>query len=1019
MPKIQAKLPAYLAEAFEDLYAEDGLLVLGRGMGLFQVFSAFCYFYADYECENGHVALIAAEDKEKERERVRKYEGINQISMGSTKPISKSCTITVVRPLVFILGLRESECVSLMNQLQAWGVDPAILPTLLTSDSGLAQDRAAMYRRGGVFVVTSRILIVDLLNQVVQGSEIECFLVYHAETITQLSTEAFILRIYKNQHGHRQIVEKDDIERTAELSHKKYSTVTSAAGAVKTFSSQPSDLLDGFAKVDKVLKSLQVRRLYLYPRFHATVADELDRYQPQVEELHVNLTPLMKEMQHAIASAVQTCIRELKKTTTLIQWSDPEVSIKNCLTKNFDNAIYNQLEREWHKLKFSTRQLVTDLRTLRKLFQFLVEYDCVSFYKLIRNLRTSSSNSRSPSMWLLTPAADLLFRKAKERIYVIQRSNASSKTVSTPSLLPILEENPKLKLLRKILTEIQADWKDKNLNESTRIIGGSQILVMVKDVKSLDVVKSYLVQGKDRMMSLRWLNYLEKINERTRAVIKDAGISTVLGDESRLLMEEESRLRNQLFGNRSRSIKRKRPFSIVPSWLKQRRKVNEEMNRGKLAIPHNSSIDEAIFETEIEYNGEKNDDENLEDYLESESYDNEDLLFTAQPMREFRVALHTYSDVEEAGYNLLLDSVKPMYVVLFDLDAAFVRSLEIYTNSLHHDTKLSTSNVKSCDLSCKVYFMVIKNAAEERSFLKSLEREQNAFERLIQHKKSMPVSATFLGGTSQEILQARGNYDGTYSSGMLPLSVDTRSHQFQRQRRSDKERRLIVVDVREFRSALPSILHQQEMKLAPETLIVGDFVLSPVHCVERKSIGDLFGSFTSGRLYTQAESMSKHYKCPCLLIEFDPDKSFSLQSVNELGGSIKQDSISSRLSLLLIHFPKLRILWSRGPFETVKIFKSLKTNFDEPDIHRAIEMGKEDSIEAAVEGGAENEINEAARDMLLRFPGINSNSARKIIDSCDSIAELVAMTREDIKSLLGPKIGQRLFTFFQKKIAAT
>ena len=31
------------------------------------------------------------------------------------------------------------------------------------------------------------------------------------------------------------------------------------------------------------------------------------------------------------------------------------------------------------------------------------------------------------------------------------------------------------------------------------------------------------------------------------------------------------------------------------------------------------------------------------------------------------------------------------------------------------------------------------------------------------------------------------------------------------------------------------------------------------------------------RLYHQAESMCKHYKTPILLIEFDPDRAFTLQ----------------------------------------------------------------------------------------------------------------------------------------------
>lgn len=57
-------------------------------------------------------------------------------------------------------------------------------------------------------------------------------------------------------------------------------------------------------------------------------------------------------------------------------------------------------------------------------------------------------------------------------------------------------------------------------------------------------------------------------------------------------------------------------------------------------------------------------------------------------------------------------------------------------------------------------------------------------------------------------------------------------------------------------------------------------------CVERKSLSDLRQSFLSGRLYHQAEAMTKHYKTPILLIEFDRDKAFALQSSSEIGSDI-------------------------------------------------------------------------------------------------------------------------------------
>ncbi len=54
------------------------------------------------------------------------------------------------------------------------------------------------------------------------------------------------------------------------------------------------------------------------------------------------------------------------------------------------------------------------------------------------------------------------------------------------------------------------------------------------------------------------------------------------------------------------------------------------------------------------------------------------------------------------------------------------------------------------------------------------------------------------------------------------------------------KRKLVIADVREFRGALPPTLLLRGMLLRPVTLAVGDFILSPEMCVERKSISDLF-----------------------------------------------------------------------------------------------------------------------------------------------------------------------------------
>jgi DNA excision repair protein ERCC-4 len=47
---------------------------------------------------------------------------------------------------------------------------------------------------------------------------------------------------------------------------------------------------------------------------------------------------------------------------------------------------------------------------------------------------------------------------------------------------------------------------------------------------------------------------------------------------------------------------------------------------------------------------------------------------------------------------------------------------------------------------------------------------------------------------------------------------------------------------------LPSLIDAAGIKVIPATLTLGDYVISPKMCIERKSLPDLEGSFANGRL---------------------------------------------------------------------------------------------------------------------------------------------------------------------------
>jgi DNA excision repair protein ERCC-4 len=243
----------------------------------------------------------------------------------------------------------------------------------------------------------------------------------------------------------------------------------------------------------------------------------------------------------------------------------------------------------------------------------------------------------------------------------------------------------------------------------------------------------------------------------------------------------------------------------------------------------------------------------------------------------------------------------------------------------------------------------------------------------------------------------------------------------------------VVVDVREFRSSLPSLLHGRNIVVVPCMLTVGDYVLSPSICVERKSVKDLISSFKDGRLYNQAETMGLHYKNPMLLIEFDQNKSFTLevcfstvprispltdrdpspqsQPFADLSGSTIQQDLQSKLVLLTLTFPRLKIIWSSSPYQTAEIFEELKKNQDEPDPIKAVSIGLEDG-----EDPSDQTFNQTPKEMLQKVPGVTAKVARALVLEVESLLELSNMEEMEVSALVGGEVGRQVHRFFNRSV---
>lgn len=116
--------------------------------------------------------------------------------------------------------------------------------------------------------------------------------------------------------------------------------------------------------------------------------------------------------------------------------------------------------------------------------------------------------------------------------------------------------------------------------------------------------------------------------------------------------------------------------------------------------------------------------------------------------------------------------------------------------------------------------------------------------------------------------------------------------------------------------------------------------------------------------------------------------------------------LQGKVALLALTFPRLRIIWSSSPHESVKILSDLKLNFDEPEELSAVMKGQTDvpTLRDTIE-------NPGAVEMLRAMPGISGHNLRLVMSKVEGIQDLVGMKRRELQELIGEKNGEKVWKF--------
>ncbi|GAB1300013.1 DNA repair endonuclease XPF [Apodemus speciosus] len=816
--------------------------------------------------------------------------------------------------LVLVLNTQPAEEEYFINQLKIEGVEH--LPRRVTNEIA-SNNRYEVYTQGGIIFATSRILVVDFLTGRIPSDLITGILVYRAHRIIESCQEAFILRLFRQKNKR---------------------------GFIKAFTDNAVAFDTGFCHVERVMRSLFVRKLYLWPRFHVAVHSFLEQHKPEVVEIHVSMTPAMLAVQTAILDILNACLKELKCHNPSLEVED--LSLENALGKPFDKTIRHYLDPLWHQLGAKTKSLVQDLKILRTLLQYLSQYDCVTFLNLLESLRATEKVFGQNSGWLFLDASTSIKKtKTSEKM-------ASPEGQDTKKEL-VLESNPKWEALTEVLKEIEAENK-----ESEALGGPGQVLICASDDRTCCQLRDYLTAGAEAFLLRLYRKTFEKDGKA-----EEVWVDFRKGDDPKRTTKKSDK--------RPKDAQNKERASAKRGALKRKKR---ELTLTQVLGTAEEPPEERASEEDLRRQTSSS-PEGCGGEIKHEPFDlnvSSDAAYGI--LKEPLTIIHPLLGCSDPyALTRVLHEVEPRYVVLYDAELTFVRQLEIYRASRPGKP-------------LRVYFLIYGGSTEEQRYLTALRKEKEAFEKLIREKASMVVPEEREGRDEANLDLARG-------TAATDAPTDTRKAGGQEQNGTQSS---IVVDMREFRSELPSLIHRRGIDIEPVTLEVGDYILTPELCVERKSVSDLIGSLHSGRLYSQCLAMSRYYRRPVLLIEFDPSKPFSLAPRGSFFQEMSSSDVSSKLTLLTLHFPRLRLLWCPSPHATAELFEELKQNKPQPDAATAM------AITADSETLPESDrYNPGPQDFVLKMPGINAKNCRSLMNQVKNIAELATLSLEHLTSILG------------------
>lgn len=411
----------------------------------------------------------------------------DRLLMNLVRTFSTNCQ------LVLVIGADQEEEESVIHQVTDMiegqnekEVDENFVPPKrIAFESGQAT-RRDIYLCGGVIFITTRILVVDMLTKRLPFESVSGIIVANAHRVLKDCHLSFILRLFRT--------------------HNK-------TGFITAMSQNAQGFLGSFAKLERIMRKLFVSKVFLWPRFHATINNSFStRPSPNVVEMRIQMTPAMKQVQFALIDLISKCVKELSNMNSFIYSSSMDLentedenalNTINVISKSFNKIVRAHLDAVWFQLSPRARRLIRDIRLLKSLLFHLTELDAVTFYGELKHIRDSVTPESNPSDWLFWEPTETLFKVSEERVFFPAKSGGKRNYN--------IEINPKLDSLDDLLSEIEEGFLNRIREKRSRLNEDSEEEEMKVDApKDLGEIMDIIIVVENRYSVLQIESFRDK-----------------------------------------------------------------------------------------------------------------------------------------------------------------------------------------------------------------------------------------------------------------------------------------------------------------------------------------------------------------------------------------------------------------------------------------------------------------------------------------------------------------------------